>query len=71
MDGGGLSVQMGSVFEATVVEAAGLSQLNVEPGSLRIDELSAPNVTVRVTVVGSVPREVVAAAGSAVFEEGN
>jgi hypothetical protein len=62
---------MGAGFEAAIVDAAGLSSLNVEPGSLRIDELSAPNVTVRVTVIGSVAREVVAAAGCAVFEEGS
>lgn len=67
MEGVSVSVQLGAGFEAAVLEGAGLSGLNVEPGSLRIDELSAPNVTVRVTVVASVPREVVAAAGCAVF----
>lgn len=65
-----MTVQMGSGFEAQIVDAAGFAGLNVEPGSLRIDELSAPLVTVRVVVVGSVPREVVAAAGCAVFEGG-
>jgi hypothetical protein len=59
---------MGSVFEQQVVEAAGFGGLVVEAGSLQIDELSAPNVTVRVTVIGTVPREVVAAAGCAVLE---
>lgn len=66
-----MSVVMGPTFESGVLEAAGLGDLNVVPGSLRIDELSAPNVTVRVTVVGSVPRSVVAALGCAVFEGGN
>lgn len=54
-----MSVVLGAAFEQAVVEAAGLSGLLVEPGSLRIDELSAPDVTVRVTVVGSVPKSVI------------
>lgn len=43
-------------FEAQVAEACGLSELNVDPGSLRVDELSAENVTVRFTVVTSIPQ---------------
>lgn len=54
-----MSVVLGQMFEQGVVEAAGLSGLVVEPGSLRIDELSAPLVTVRVTVVASVPKSVI------------
>lgn len=39
-----------------MVAAAGLGELNVEPGSMQIDALNAADVTVRVTVIGSVPK---------------
>jgi hypothetical protein len=54
-----VSTVLGPAFEQGVLVAAGLDGLNVEPGSLRIDELGAENVTVRVTVIGTVPKSVV------------
>jgi hypothetical protein len=49
-----MTVSLGRTFEQHITTAAGLDKLNVEPGSLRIDELNADQITIRVTVVGTV-----------------
>jgi hypothetical protein len=54
-----LSTALGSAFELGVIQAAGLQVLNIEPGSLRIRDLESPNVTVRLTLIATVPRTVI------------
>lgn len=48
-------LSLGAGFEAAIIAAAGVEHLNIEPGSLRIDTVTEPETTVRVTLVLSVP----------------
>jgi hypothetical protein len=57
-----LAVEFGPEFEEAIIAAAGLQELNIDPGSMRIDLLNAPVTTVRFTLVVDVPVEAVTAA---------
>lgn len=57
-----MSVSLGEQFEKTIIAAAGVGGLNIDPGSMRIDLVNAPVTTVRFTIVVDVPGEVVRAA---------
>ena len=62
-----MSTDLGSAFEQGIITAANLGALNIEPGSMRIRELSSPDVTVRLTVIASVPRSAVDALVAGLF----
>lgn len=55
-------LNLGPNFEQTIITAAGLDGLNIDPGSMRIDLINHPSTTVRFTLVASVPGSVVEAA---------
>lgn len=57
-----MAVVLGAGFEQAVIAAAGLQGLNLDPGSMRIDQVDEPVVTVRFTLVVQVPAEQVRAA---------
>ena len=54
-----MSVVLGSSFEAGMIAAAGLTELNIEPGSIRVADMSADMVTARFTIVTAVPKATV------------
>jgi hypothetical protein len=62
-----LSTALGSAFELGVIQAAGFQALNIEPGSLRIRDLESPDVTVRLTLIATVPRTVINGLASGLF----
>ena len=55
-------LNLGPYFEQTIIDAAGLAGLNIDPGSMRIDLINQPDTTVRFTLVATVPGSVVEAA---------
>lgn len=54
-----MSVNLGAEFEQAIIAAAGLQDLNLDPGSIRIGPVNDPMTTVRFTLVVDVPGEVV------------
>ena len=54
-----MSTNLGEQFEQSIIAAAGLEGLNIDPGSMRIDLLNSPITTVRFTLVVDVPGDVV------------
>jgi len=61
-------VNLGDDFERAIIEAAGLEDLNLDPGSMRVGLLNDPMTTVRFTLVVDVPFEAVRAAMAAAIE---
>lgn len=61
-------LSLGPMFEQAIIAAAGVEGLNVEPGSLRIDTVTEPDTTVRVTLVLTVPGVAVKQAAVAALE---
>lgn len=57
-----MTLNLGPSFEESIIAAAGLEGLNIDPGSMRIDLINHPDTTVRFTLVASVPGSVVEAA---------
>lgn len=53
---------LGSDFEQAIIQAVGLQDLNLDPGSMVIDLVNDPVTTVRFTLVVDVPVEAVKAA---------
>lgn len=64
-----MAVEFGPQFEQAIIAAAGLEDLNLDPGSMRIDLVNDPVTTVRFTVVADVPVEAVRAALAATIGE--
>lgn len=59
---------LGADFERAIAEAAGVGELNLEPGSLRVDTVTDPVTTVRFTLVLQVPSVVVRQAAVAALD---
>lgn len=57
-----MAVEFGPEFETAIIAAAGLQELNIDPGSMRIDLLNDPVTTVRFTIVVDVAVAAVRAA---------
>lgn len=54
-----MTMNLGPRFESAMIAAANLENANIEPGTIRIDEMNAEMVTVRFTVIRAVKRTTV------------
>ena len=54
-----MTLNLGAKFEEAIVAAAGLQDLNLDPGSMLIGPVNDPITTVRFTLVVEVPGETV------------
>jgi len=54
-----MTLNLGAGFEQAIIAAAGLQDLNLDPGSMLIGPVNDPITTVRFTLVVEVPGDVV------------
>ena len=62
------ALNLGAEFEQSIIAAAGLEGVNLDPGSMEIGLLNEPLTTVRFTIVVDVPGDAVRAAIAAAIE---
>lgn len=57
-----MGIDLGTGVEQAVITAAGIQDLNIDPGSMQVSALGDPVTTVRFTLVVEVPSDAVRAA---------
>jgi len=57
-----MAIDLGTSVEQAIISAAGISNLNLDPGSMQIALVQDPTTTVRFTLVVDVPTDTVRAA---------